>query len=236
MRTFDPRNEFTPLFVSGVGQPSIDGDIYPAAATQLPVLPVDLLRGFNSGEVKMSPPKGIPAGALAFFSKYLGREAASGILRQYGAHPKDVDLIADACLRCQSLRYAKRAAARAGSQVHFFVYDNPHGTSVHGAELPAVFGGADEVKLEGAVLETPEALVRRTQRIWTDFAKGGNLSEEAALFWPQIQTGGISLPAMRMGEKMSLMEMTTARCSAWEAAETAAGGLVTARMCNEVMV
>lgn len=186
----------------------------------------------------MSPPNGIPNGALAFFSKYLGKEAAQGILRQYPKAVKAVDLIADACMRCQSLRYAKRAAARADSQVYFYVYDNPRGASVHAAELPAVFGGAGEVNLEGTLLKTPEALVRRTQRIWTDFAKGRNLSllEGATLFWPQVQSSGVSVRAMRIGEEMSLMEMTTARCSAWEAAETSVGGLVTARMCNEVMV
>ena len=47
MRTFDPNSEFTPLFVSGVGQPSIDGDIYPDVATKLEPLAVDLLHGFN---------------------------------------------------------------------------------------------------------------------------------------------------------------------------------------------
>jgi len=234
MRIFDPNAEFTPLFISGVGQPSIDGNIWPDVPMQLPPLPVDLLHGFNSGEENLSPPGGIPNGALAFFTKYLGK-AAKSILAQYGLHAKDVDIIADACLRCQSTRYAQRVAARTGSQVYFYVYDNPHHASVHAAELPAVFGTADEVFLEGTKVMTSEALVLRTQRIWTDFAKGRNISE-AVSGWPQVGTNSSSARAMLMGDEMSVVEISTEKCAAWEAAEAAVGGLVTARMCNAVMV
>jgi len=237
MRTFDPKAEFTPLFVSGVGQPSVDADIYPDVATQLPPLPVDLLHGFNSGEVNMRPKDGIPNGALSFFTKHLGG-AAQAILAQYGAQPRDVDLIADACLRCQSVRYAQRVAARPGSQVYMYVYDNPHGASVHGAELPAVFGTAEEVSLEGTILKTSEMLVQRTQRIWTDFAKGRNLSE-AGPEWPRIQAdihGSVNAMLMGTAKETRVVEIPNAQCAAWEAAEAAVGGLATARMCNSLMM
>jgi len=234
LKALDPNGEFTPIFVSGVGQPSVDGDIYPAVATQLDPLDVDLLDGYNSGEVRMSPAHGIPGGAASFFSHYLG-DAAENILAQYGADLDVRDLIADACLRCQSVRYAQRVAARAGSQVYFYVYDNPHDASVHGAELPAVFGTANVVKLEGVVLNTSAALVRRTQQIWTDFAKGINISEAVSGDWPMVKMES-DVQAMLMGKGTSLLQLATARCAAWEAAEDSVGGFATARMCNKLMV
>lgn len=237
MHTYDPNNEFTPIFVSGVGQPSVDGAIFPDVATQLKPLPVDLLHGFNSGEVLFGPPGGIPGGAPAFFSRYLG-EAARGILAQYGeGEPVLEEVIADACMRCQSARYARRVAARSGAQVHFYVYDNPRNASTHGAELPAVFGTAAVVTMEGTTLRTSEQLVRRTQKIWTDFAKGRNLSEVVP-GWPRVQGTTASLDALLLGDELGVTttRLSTARCAAWEAAEAVVGGFVTARMCNEVMV
>eukprot|EP00931_Biecheleriopsis_adriatica_P049540 TRINITY_DN28664_c0_g1_i1.p1 TRINITY_DN28664_c0_g1~~TRINITY_DN28664_c0_g1_i1.p1 ORF type:complete len:565 (-),score=87.30 TRINITY_DN28664_c0_g1_i1:251-1945(-) len=230
MHTFDPRSEFTPLFVSGVGQPSIDGDIFPDVATKLTPLPVDVLHGFNSGEVQFPLPAGTDA--LSFFTKHLG-SAAQAILAQYGPQPKGEDIIADACIRCQSLRFAQRVAKR-GGQAHFYVYDNPSNASTHGAELPAVFGTADEVSMEGMIVKTSESLVQRVQRIWTDFAKGQNISNVAP-GWPQVRAESF-VHAMRIGEEMNVMVIPTTRCAAWEAAEAVVGGLATARMCNAVMV
>jgi len=234
LETLDPHGSFTPIFVSGVGQPSVDGDVYPTVATQLDPLEIDLLHGYNSGEVRMAPPDGIPTGALSFFTKHLG-DAAPRILAQYGRDPSAKELIADACMRCPSVRYAKRVAARAGTQAYFYVFDNPHDASVHGAELPAVFGTADEVELEGVVLKTSTALVHRTQLIWTDFAKGLNISESVAGGWPRVQTNS-TVRAILVGKEINVVEIATARCAAWEAAETAVGGFATARMCNELMV
>ena len=184
-----------------------------------------------SGEVRMMPPSGLPP--PSFFVKYLGN-AAHSVLAQYGQHPDPTDLIADACLRCQSVRYAQRVAARKGSQVYFYVYDNPHNAAVHGAELPAVFGAVGEVSLEGTILRTSAKLVQRTQQIWTDFAKGQNISEVVP-GWPQIQDG-TSVHAMLIGEETSVLEISTARCAAWEAAEAIVGGWMTARMCNALMI
>lgn len=229
MRSFDPHGMFTPMFLSGVGQPSIDGDIYPNEIAKLTPLPVDMLEGFNSAEYPDVPrPKN---GALAFFTKYLGG-AAQDILAQYGENPNLDDVIMDGCLRCQSARFAKRVAARPGSQVYMYIFDNPKGICGHGFELPAVFGNAPEVMLEGRILKTSEALVRRTQHIWTEFAKGHHL-REVVPSWPQIQTDS-SVYAMLMGEEMNVLEITTAQCAAWIAAEAAVGGFTTAKMCNEI--
>merc|ERR1712129_532013 len=99
---------------------------------------------------------------------------------------------------------------------------------------PAVFGTATEVHLEGATFATSAALMRRTQRIWTDFAKGRKLSEVMP-GWPAVKPESPSVKALLMGEKMRFTAFPTAQCADWEAAESAIGNFATAHMCGALM-
>ena len=194
-------DQFTPLFISGVGQPSVDGDILPDAAVRLPTLPVDLLHGYNSGEVLMGPPGGmIPNGSLAYFGKYLGHEAAARILSQYGPATSAAHLIADACMRCSTVRLAQRVATPHGeAQVRLYVFNNTENASFHGADVPAVFGTDDSWSGPDGAVNTSEALVHKVQSIWTGFAKGENLSRLVRA-WPEVpRARGGTVGAMVLG-------------------------------------
>jgi len=231
---------FTPLFISGIGQPSIDGDILPDAPIHLPTHPVDLLHGYNSGEVKVAPPNGIiPNGPLTYFGKYLGHEAAEHILSQYPNGPKTnaEELIADACLRCNTIRFAQRIATQnKNSQAYLYMFDNPQNASFHGAELPAVFGTADSWSGPDGAVNTSEVLVQKIQTIWTQFAKGMSLKVLVPK-WKQVEAainGEKVVHSMVLGDdEEKLLKISIARCSAWQDATDKVGGWITARMCSE---
>ena len=163
------------------------------------------------------------------------REAAERVLHQYGQpRPKDADIIADACLRCNSIRFAQRVAAeRRGAQVRFYVFDNPAGASFHSAEVPAVWGTADVLTVPDGSVNTSEALVHKMQALWTTFAKGedvGRLMPE----WPGVPPRSVkdlSIHAMVLGDQDRVLQIDTSHCAAWEAATDAIGGFSTARMC-----
>jgi len=230
-------DRFTPIFVSGIGQPSVDGSIFPDVASRLTPHPVDLLHGMNSGEVLMQPPNGIPGGPLTFFRQHLGHVAADRVLAQYDlAQTKDADLIADACMRCNSVKFARRVAAQhSGAQVKMYLYDNPRYASFHGADVPAVFGTADHLIMPDGSVNTSEALVHKIQTIWTQFAKGENITKLLP-HWPEMPPGhGGVVHTMVIGEgdHDHVRGIDTSPCDEWAAATDAIGGWATARMCND---
>jgi len=155
-------------------------------------------------------------------------------------HPvRESDIIADACLRCPSVRYAQRVAQTVATAVYFYVYDNPHQNSPHGAELPAVFGTGPTIRIgmEGMPLTTSQALSERTQRIWTDFAKGVRRGSSISVEQVGVNVNDPFIRAMLIGETATgVVNISTVACDAWERAEDAVGGFVTARMCNMLMV
>ena len=245
---------FTPFFISGIGQPSVDLDILPNSPWQLPVHDgLDLLHGYNSGEVKMGPPSGkIPNGPLAYFGKYLGHDVALEILEQYGPHYDEIDpsyIIADACLRCNTIRFAQRVAGttqlkdkKMTQQVRLYVYNNPANASFHGADVPAVFGTTDGSwnSPDGSV-NTSNALVHNIQKIWTGFAKGEDISkllskQKKIPRWPTIPSIGNDhgfVNACELGESNNEVKMINSRCEKWISGTHRIGGWQTARMCSD---
>lgn len=239
---------FTPFFISGVGQPSVDSNILPNSPWRLPTHQgLDLLHGYNSGEVRMGPPGGkFPGNALAYFGRYLGRKAASMILSQYGPDYDKIDpsyIVADACLRCNTIRYAQRVATsqtrgRLKTQVRMYVYNNPPNASFHGAEVAAVFGTTNGswTSPDGSV-NTSEALVHKIQKIWTSFAKGEDISKLVHnAKWQEVPIMGRDdglVHAMRLGEWNQELKIINYRCQKWIAATHVIGGWKTARMCSD---
>ena len=239
---------FTPFFISGVGQPSVDSNILPDSPWRLPTHSgLDLLHGYNSGEVRMGPPGGrFPGNALAYFGKYLGRKIASLILAQYGPDYEQIDpsyIVADACLRCNTIRYAQRVASSQNreqlkAQVRLYVYNNPPNASFHGADVAAVFGTTNGswTSPDGSV-NTSEALVHKIQNIWTSFAKGEDISKLVHnMEWPDVPKLGRDhglVHAMQLGERNQELNITNSRCQKWIAATHVIGGWKTARMCSD---
>ena len=92
----------------------------------------------------MGPPWQISWNALTYFGKYLGRKTASLILAQYGPlRATDPSyIVADACLRCNTIRYAQElhphklgTIESASSTIR---HNNPPNVSFHGADVAAV--------------------------------------------------------------------------------------------------
>ena len=178
--------------------------------------------------------------------KYLGRKTASLILAQYGPDYEQIDpsyIVADACLRCNTIRYAQRVASSQNreqlkAQVRLYVYNNPPNASFHGADVAAVFGTTNGswTSPDGSV-NTSEALVHKIQNIWTSFAKGEDISKLVHnLEWPDVPKLGRDhglVHAMQLGERNQELNITNSRCQKWIAATHVIGGWKTARMCSD---
>lgn len=225
-RTFEIFNsDWVSLFLSGLGAPSVDGDILP----NLPILTsphdgIDVLVGMTTLDQTVPA---ISGGRKTFLSNF-------GVASQVGlsyVSDDDSNLFLDACLRCQSQHFLQRVVSKAMGTGYWYTYDCPHGAAPHGSDNLAVFGNVDDTAFESNGVQflmgqrPSEELIERVQDAWVSFATTGHPGWENA-----TESGMGALIGCDRTTIHPLMD-PSGTCNVWTAAADDLGPLGVGSIC-----
>ncbi|KAL3931807.1 MAG: hypothetical protein SGBAC_011137 [Bacillariaceae sp.] len=195
-----------PMYMDGLGSPSVDGRILPKLPIHLTPHPdVDVLAGVTSND---KVPAGLKRPTLSSRSSSSSSSSSSGskknteqsvyammmmleienLRKAYEdfGDEDDADLFLDACIRCQSQQVVKRVAAETTGNAFWYNYDCPKDAAPHGSTSMAVLGNIDPVAFESDVVKflvgppPSKELIHRMQKAWISFATTGNPGWEEA--------------------------------------------------------
>ncbi|CAJ1965403.1 unnamed protein product [Cylindrotheca closterium] len=173
-----------PMYMDGLGSPSVDGYILPKLPIHLTPHPgVEVMVGVTSNDkvpAGLKRPSRLAEHAYATLQIENLRKAYHDFEDE-----DDADLFLDACIRCQSQQVLKRVA-ETGSSAFWYKFDCPKDAAPHGSTSMAVLGNIDPVAFESDVVKylvgppPSEELIHRMQKAWISFATTGNPGWEEA--------------------------------------------------------
>lgn len=172
-----PATSWIPMYMDGLGSPSVDGQILPKLPIDLkPHSNVQVLVGVSSND---KVPAGLMRPSRSTEQSYamLEIENLRKAYHDFGDED-DADLFLDACIRCESQEVIKRIAD-AGGSAYWYTYDCPKDAAPHGSTSMAVLGNIDPIAFHSDIVNylvgpAPSAeLISRAQNIWISFATTG---------------------------------------------------------------
>jgi hypothetical protein len=204
-----------------VGQPSVDSDILLDLPWNLnPNSNLDAafigMTSFDRPSVNQSL-----SDSHLYFTEALRRYGVRGSERAtlLSRYTQSVDMVLDACIRCQAASLAHKFSKQMAS-VYFFVYDYPHGKAVHRSLVRAVFGDSS----------LDQGLIQKVQSAWTTFVKTGTPDLHKA--WPKVLARGLIEAEFLRKDSFIAEGVEVETCQNWISTLNRLGAVNVSRMCS----